>query len=198
MDAKVAVPDNAGLAERTTDPVPVEDVVPVPPRATASVPDPALPMLRLVTPEPSPVCVPENVPPVIVPVNVGLAERTTDPVPVEDVTPVPPRATARVPDPALPMFSDVIPDPAPVRVVALTVAAFMVPVGTSRAVAGFVVPIPTLPAAFTKSAVAPVCVRKVATFPVPSCWTLKALPDAVLPITKTLLELKITGTLGTP
>ena len=34
MDAKVAVPDNAGLAERTTDPEPVEDVTPVPPLVT--------------------------------------------------------------------------------------------------------------------------------------------------------------------
>jgi hypothetical protein len=32
-----------------------------------------------------------------VPVNVGLAERTTLPVPVEDVTPVPPLATGKVP-----------------------------------------------------------------------------------------------------
>ena len=32
-----------------------------------------------------------------VPVSVGLALRTTDPVPVEDVTPVPPLATGRVP-----------------------------------------------------------------------------------------------------
>jgi hypothetical protein len=55
MAAKVAVPDNAGLAESTTDPVPVEVVVPVPPRATASVPDPALSMFRAVIPEPAPV-----------------------------------------------------------------------------------------------------------------------------------------------
>ena len=58
---------------------------------------------------------------VVVPARVGPDERTTDPVPVEDVTPVPPRATASVPDPALSMFSDVIPDPAPVKVEALTV-----------------------------------------------------------------------------
>jgi hypothetical protein len=57
---------------------------------------------------------------------------------------------------------------------------------------------PTFPAAFTKSAVAPVVVRNVATFPVPSCWTLKALPDAVLPNTKQLLVFRTTGTLGTP
>jgi len=34
---------------------------------------------------------------VTVPVNVGLADKTTEPVPVDDVTPVPPLATARVP-----------------------------------------------------------------------------------------------------
>ena len=32
-----------------------------------------------------------------VPVNVGDADRTTDPLPVEVVTPVPPAATARMP-----------------------------------------------------------------------------------------------------
>ena len=122
MDAKVAVPDNAGLAERTTDPVPVEDVTPVPPRATARVPDPAFPMFRDVTPEPSPVrVVALTVAAVTVPVNVGLAERTLLPVPVEVVVPVPPRATARVPDPAFPMFRDVTPEPSPVKVEALTV-----------------------------------------------------------------------------
>ena len=36
-------------------------------------------------------------PAVTVPVNVGDALSTTDPVPVEDVTPVPPLATGRVP-----------------------------------------------------------------------------------------------------
>ena len=30
--------------------------------------------------------------------SVGLSDRTTEPVPVEDVTPVPPLATGRVPD----------------------------------------------------------------------------------------------------
>jgi hypothetical protein len=34
---------------------------------------------------------------VIVPVNVGLADKTLLPVPVEDVTPVPPLATGKVP-----------------------------------------------------------------------------------------------------
>jgi hypothetical protein len=135
---------------------------------------------------------------VAVPDNAGLAERTTDPVPVEVVTPDPPRATASVPDPAFPMLRAVIPDPAPVRVVALTVAAFIVPVKTSRAVCGFVVPTPTFPFAPTKRAVDPVVVRKVATFPVPSCWTLKAFPDAVLPNTKQLLVFRTTGMVGAP
>ena len=80
---------------------------------------------------------------VVVPARVGPDERTTDPDPVDVVVPVPPRATASVPDPAFPMFRDVIPDPAPVKVVATTVAAFIVPVKTSRAVAGLKVPIPT-------------------------------------------------------
>ena len=58
---------------------------------------------------------------VVVPSRVGPDERTTDPVPVEDVTPVPPRATASVPDPAFPMFRDVMPEPSPVKVDADTV-----------------------------------------------------------------------------
>jgi hypothetical protein len=79
-------------------------------------------MFRDVIPDPAPVkVVALMVAAVTVPVNVGSAERTTDPVPVEDVTPVPPFAAARVPDPTLPMLRAVIPDPAPVKVVALTV-----------------------------------------------------------------------------
>jgi hypothetical protein len=81
-------------------------------------------MLRLVIPDPAPVkVVALTVAAVTVPVSVGLADRTTDPVPVEEATPVPPRATASVPDPALPMSRLVIPDPAPIKVVALTVEA---------------------------------------------------------------------------
>jgi hypothetical protein len=144
--AAVTVPVNVGPAERTTDPVPVEVVTPVPPRPTANVPDTALPMFRSVIADPAPIkVVALTVAAVTVPVNVGSAERTTDPDPVEVVTPVPPRATANVPDPALPMFRAVIPDPAPVKVVALTVAAFIVPVKTSRAVAGLFVPMPMFP-----------------------------------------------------
>ena len=78
---------------------------------------------------------------VVVPVSVGPTDKTTDPaVPVADVVAVPPRATASVPDPALSMFRDVIPDPAPIKVVAVTVPV------TSRAVPGFVFPMPTFPA----------------------------------------------------
>jgi hypothetical protein len=47
-------------------------------------------------------------------------------------------------------------------------------------------------------AVAPVAVLKLATFPVPSCWTLMAFPDAVLPNTKQLLVFRTTGTVGAP
>ena len=135
---------------------------------------------------------------VAVPDNAGLAERTTDPVPVEDVTPVPPRATASVPDPALPMLRAVIPDPAPVKVVATTVAAFIVPVKTSRAVAGFAVPTPTSPVLETKRAELPVDVATFITAPAPSCWTVKAVPEEVLPRTMQLLELMSVGTVGTP
>jgi hypothetical protein len=41
---------------------------------------------------------PEKVPAVTVPVRVGPADKTTDPDPVDVVVPVPPFATARVPD----------------------------------------------------------------------------------------------------
>jgi hypothetical protein len=51
----------------------------------------------------------------------------------------------------------------------------------SRRYAGFAVPTPTFPAGFTNRAVAPVVVLKLATFPAPSCWTDRALPELVLP-----------------
>ena len=138
-----------GLVLRTTLPVPVEIVTPVPPRATESVPVvpatigkpvalvnvakdgvPRFGVVRIglvlrVT-EPEPVEVVTLVPPraiVNVPVvpatigkpvalvnvanegtpmfgvvRIGLVLRTTLPVPVELVTPVPPRATAKVPE----------------------------------------------------------------------------------------------------
>jgi len=90
--ATATVPVNVGLADKTTDPVPVDDVTPVPPFATASSPV-AWPIGRLVKDAPEP----EKVVAVTVPVNVGLADKTTDPLPVDDVTPVPPFATASSP-----------------------------------------------------------------------------------------------------
>lgn len=117
----VVVPVSDGALDSTVLPVPVLVVVPVPPRATGSVPLETLPALRLVTAAPLPENVPENVPPVTVPVNVGEPDRTTDPVPVLVVVPVPPRATASVPLETLPAFNAVMPLPAPVNVVAATV-----------------------------------------------------------------------------
>jgi hypothetical protein len=67
---------------------------------------------------------------------------------------------------------------------ATTVAAFIVPVKTSRAVCGLAVPTPTFPAGLMNSAVDPVVVLKLATFPAPSCWTDRALPELVLPKTR--------------
>jgi len=84
---------SVGLVERTLLPEPVEVVTPVPPLATGRVP---------VTPvvKGKPVAL-VNVPDVGVPkigvTSVGLVDRTTLPVPVEVVTPVPPLATGNVP-----------------------------------------------------------------------------------------------------
>jgi hypothetical protein len=47
-------------------------------------------------------------------------------------------------------------------------------------------------------AVAPAVVLKLATFPVPNCWTDRAFPEAVLPNTKQLLVFRTTGTVGAP
>jgi hypothetical protein len=84
---------NVGLVFKTTLPVPVFEVTPVPPFATVSVP---------VTPvvSGSPVAfvntAEEGVPNAGV-TNVGLVLKTTLPVPVLVVTPVPPFATGKVP-----------------------------------------------------------------------------------------------------
>jgi len=135
---------------------------------------------------------------VAVPDNAGLAERTTDPEPVEEVTPVPPRATASVPDPALPMLRAVIPDPAPVRVVALTVAAFIVPVNTSRAVCGLAVPTPTLPLAPTNRADPPELVWALNTLPVPNCLTVSAFDETAFAVSIVADEfIRVAGP-GTP
>jgi hypothetical protein len=121
----VGVPVRAGEIDRTVEPVPVLVVTPVPPFATARVParvivpdvlvlgvSPVVPAEKEVTPEPEPeiadwtkavvascvVFVPATaVGAVGTPVNAGAIERTTDPVPVLVITPVPPFATARVP-----------------------------------------------------------------------------------------------------
>jgi hypothetical protein len=83
-----------GLVDRTTLPEPVEVVTPVPPRATESVPvvPPTIgkPVALVNVAE-------EGVPRAGV-TKVGLVESTTEPEPVEVVTPVPPEATARVAD----------------------------------------------------------------------------------------------------
>jgi hypothetical protein len=92
------------------------------------------------------------------------------------------------------MLSDVIPEPAPVRVVALTVAAFIVPVKTSRAVCGLVVPTPTFPLAPTKRAVDPVVVWALNTLPVPNCLTVSAFDETALPVTRTADEFIRVGT----
>jgi len=92
---------NVGDVLRTTEPVPVLVVTPVPPDATARVAD-------------RPAAVPDvfwfsvgkvqlaKLPDVGVPnigvTNVGLVDNTLEPVPVLVVTPVPPDATARVAD----------------------------------------------------------------------------------------------------
>jgi len=82
-----------GPLARTSDPVPVEVVVPVPPFTTASVPvmpvDSGKPVRFVATPE---VGVPSNGV-----TSTGLVLRTTEPLPVADVTPVPPLATASSP-----------------------------------------------------------------------------------------------------
>tara|TARA_B100001758_G_scaffold119521_1_gene102660 strand:+ start:549 stop:995 length:447 start_codon:yes stop_codon:yes gene_type:complete len=86
--------------------------VPVPPRETGTVPELILPALRDDNPEPSPVCVPEKVPPVIVPDNVGLALITMFPDPVfEDNL-----SLLSVPELILPALRDDNPEPLPVCV----------------------------------------------------------------------------------
>jgi len=152
MPAVTTVPVKVGDADNTTEPVPVEEVVPVPPLATANVPakvrvplvvigppvndSPVVPpdtSTEVTVPEPPTVvqvgvapapaevstcpdvptaplsangdAVPTKVKvPVVerlavatVPVNVGLADSTLLPVPVDEVTPVPPLVTASVP-----------------------------------------------------------------------------------------------------
>jgi hypothetical protein len=89
----VGVPVRAGLAERTLDPVPVDAVTPVPPLATGSVPVTPVVKGRLV---PLVRITADGVPRFGV-VRTGDVDKTTFPVPVDVVTPVPPLATGRVP-----------------------------------------------------------------------------------------------------
>jgi len=84
---------NAGLVARTTSPVPVDVVTPVPPRATERVP--VVPV-KIGNPVAFAKLMLEGVPKAGV-TSVGLFDRTTSPVPVDVVTPVPPRATDKVP-----------------------------------------------------------------------------------------------------
>jgi hypothetical protein len=91
-----------GDALRTTDPVPVEAVTPVPPLATGRVPVTCV--VKLTVPLKLAVVYPVqfvNTPDVGVPrrgvTRVGLVARTLAPEPVDEVTPVPPLATGRVP-----------------------------------------------------------------------------------------------------
>jgi hypothetical protein len=88
-EAKLA---DDGVPKKVATPVP-KDVIPVPPLATGKVP--VTPVVRgrpvklVATPE-------AGVPNAGV-TKVGLFDRTTEPVPVEEVTPVPPLATGKVP-----------------------------------------------------------------------------------------------------
>jgi len=83
---------NVGLVDKTILPEPVEVVTPVPPLATGNVPvtplDKGNPVALVNTPL-------AGVPSIGV-TKVGLVDKTTEPVPVEVVTPVPPLFTATV------------------------------------------------------------------------------------------------------
>ncbi len=57
----VIVPDNVGLVFNTTEPEPVDVVVPVPPRKTAKVPYDMLDAFNDVKPDPGPDIVPATV-----------------------------------------------------------------------------------------------------------------------------------------
>jgi hypothetical protein len=104
---EVGVPSSGvtsvGLVESTTDPVPVEDVTPVPPLATARVADSpaAVPVVFWLSVGNVQLAkLPEVGVPSIGVTSVGLVASTFAPEPVEVVTPVPPFATGKVPDTA--------------------------------------------------------------------------------------------------
>ena len=93
MVVAVTAPVKVGDAERTTLPLPVLVVTPVPPFATGKVP-----VTPVVKGSPVPfVSVTEVGVPRTGVTSVGLVLRTTLPVPVDVVTPVPPLVTASVP-----------------------------------------------------------------------------------------------------
>jgi hypothetical protein len=105
----VVVPERVALEDNTTLPVPVDEVVPVPPLATARVPDEMAAASTLLAANSTlrldPLIWSAEaliVPAVVVPVRVALEDNTTLPVPVDEVVPVPPLATARVPAVAFP------------------------------------------------------------------------------------------------
>jgi hypothetical protein len=94
-----------GEVDKTRFPLPVEDVTPVPPFATGKVPvtpvERGRPVVLVSTPE-------AGVPNAGV-TKVGEVDKTTFPVPVEEVTPVPPFATGRaVPDRLIAKVPDVV------------------------------------------------------------------------------------------
>jgi len=109
MLAAVVEPVSVESADKTTLPVPVDVVVPVPPRVTASVPVAMFEALRAVRDAPLPL----KVPAVTVPVRVGPADKTTLPEPVDVVVPVPPRATTKTPLATFAAFNEVRPAPDP-------------------------------------------------------------------------------------
>ena len=101
----------------TSDPLPIDVVTPVPPRATSNVPLEILEAFNAVKPVPTPL----NVPLVIV----AALLNTSDPLPVDVVTPVPPRATFNVPNEIFDAFNAVKPVPVPLKVPFVIVAALL-------------------------------------------------------------------------
>jgi hypothetical protein len=101
------VPPKVGFEDKATDPLPVAVVVPVPPIPTAKIPEVILDALL-------PYGLPfnNNEPMKLmllafkVPPKVGFEDKTTDPVPVAVVVPVPPIPTARIPEVTLDALID--------------------------------------------------------------------------------------------
>ena len=104
---------SVGPSEKTTFPIPVLEVVPVPPLDTPKIPV-VLARLRFVNPAPFPrkalavialatPSEPTTFPRIVMPERIGAVLSTTLPVPVDDVTPVPPCATSTITLPILPM-----------------------------------------------------------------------------------------------